>query len=167
MKKIALFLIAMMAAVMPIRADYTLSFVESTTTSDGSTAYSMDVSKVFTDASNVVGEVTNVTSVYPAKKGYGAKFGSSKAAGNLKFTLLQPTYVAAILKVAAYTTTTSVTLNVNGMEFPLEMPADGSPMEVTYSPGASFESMEISSNYAFLSAVGDPCRARFFRWWNE
>ena len=145
MKKFVLFVAVMLASVMPAMADYTLRLVDTGTTSDASTAYSANVTSVFTDASNIVGEIASLTKVYPAMTGYGAKFGSSSAAGSLKFTLLQPTYVAAILKVAPYSATTAVTLRVNDMEFPVEPSADGGFTEITYSPSASFESMEITT----------------------
>lgn len=76
---------------------YTISFKDSGNTSDGSTAYgagTSNLSAVFT-STDYVSAVTSSSSVYPARTGRGAKFGTSSKAGSIVIALTDAGKVTA------------------------------------------------------------------------
>lgn len=107
MKKLFLSMAAVLLSSMAFAQSYTLNFVEcDKTDGDGGNVYA----KGDSDAeyiTNVFGETDKVASidtrdyVYPARIGCGSKFGSSKKAGFIGFTLAEPTEVDSIVISAA------------------------------------------------------------------
>lgn len=107
MKKLFLSMAAVLLSSMAFAQSYTLNFVEcDKTDGDDGDVYA----KGDSDAeyiTNVFGETDKVASidtrdyVYPARIGCGSKFGSSKKAGFIGFTLAEPTEVDSIVISAA------------------------------------------------------------------
>ena len=106
MKKTITFVAALLLCVGAFAESYTLNFVETSSDSDGSNVYSKG-NNATEYIMNVFGDTTYIASidtrdnVYPARKGCGAKFGTSSKKGILAFTLANPTEVDSIVISAA------------------------------------------------------------------
>lgn len=106
MKKTITFVAALLLCVGAFAESYTLNFVETSSDSDGSNVYSKGNNPT-EYIKNVFGDTTYIASidtrdnVYPARKGCGAKFGTSSKKGILAFTLANPTEVDSIVISAA------------------------------------------------------------------
>lgn len=107
MKKLFLSMAAVLLSSVAFAQSYTLNFVEcEKTDGDGGSVYAKGDSDAEYIA-NVFGETDKVASivsrdnVYPARIGCGSKFGSSKKAGFIGFTLANPTEVDSIVISAA------------------------------------------------------------------
>lgn len=106
MKKTITFVAALLLCVGAFAESYTLNFVETSSDSDGSNVYSKGTNPT-EYIKNVFGDTTYIASidtrdnVYPARKGCGAKFGTSSKKGILAFTLANPTEVDSIVISAA------------------------------------------------------------------
>ena len=103
MKKTITFVAALLLCVGAFAEPYTLNFVEwSQTNEDDSTIYVKGVETIFgAEALVYVDAINTRDNVYPARKGCGAKFGTSSKKGILAFTLANPTEVDSIVISAA------------------------------------------------------------------
>ena len=103
MKKTITFVAALLLCVGAFAEPYTLNFVEcAKTDGDGGTEYAKGVEAIFgAEALVYVDSIDNRDNVYPARKGCGAKFGTSSRKGILAFTLANPTEVDSIVISAA------------------------------------------------------------------
>ena len=103
MKKTITFVAASLLCVGAFAEPYTLNFVEwSQTNEDDSTIYVKGVETIFgAEALVYVDAINTRDNVYPARKGCGAKFGTSSKKGILAFTLKNPTEVDSIVISAA------------------------------------------------------------------
>ena len=103
MKKTITFVAALLLCVGAFAESYTLNFVEcSKTNGDSDKIYVKEVEAIFgAEALVYVDSIDNRDNVYPARKGCGAKFGTSSRKGILAFTLANPTEVDSIVISAA------------------------------------------------------------------
>ena len=108
MKKSISFVAALLLCVGAFSESYTLNFVEySKTDGDSSAIYKKSVDAIFgSDARTYVDTINNRDAIYPARQGYGAKFGTTpdankQSAGLLAFTLTNPSEVDSIVISAA------------------------------------------------------------------
>lgn len=100
-------LIAGSTSTWATEKSYTLTFKTSGTTNDGSTSWSTSskVSDVLTAGADYVSSISAASSVYPARDGRGAKFGTSSKAGSITFALSNDGKVKAtkvVIKGGAY-----------------------------------------------------------------
>ena len=103
MKKTITFVAALLLCVGAFAESYTLNFVEySKTDGDSDKVYVKEVEAIFgAEALAYVASIDTRDNVYPARKGCGAKFGTSSRKGILAFTLANPTEVDSIVISAA------------------------------------------------------------------
>ncbi len=125
-------------------SSYTITFQDTGTGDDASTKLDL-VSDIVDEGADYIDEITNATNVYKGRSGRGLKLGTSKAIGQLTFTLaetVKPTKI--VVKARKYNDKGENYISINGNEFTLSNSA-GEDCTINYDGNTEVSQIDIET----------------------